>query len=206
MNEIRNIIFDLGGIFINIDFDRSRQAFEALGISNFQEMFTQHHASNLFQLLERGELSSTQFHERLVKETGLSLSYNNVVAAWNALLLDFPPERLEWLDQVRRKYRVFLFSNTNQIHYDAFTAGFTAMTGRSFNDYFEKAYYSHEMGLRKPDPESFRFILKEQDLKPEETLFVDDTIKNIEAAQSVGLHTFHVMPPLTVLDIKLDAL
>jgi len=204
MQEIKNIIFDLGGIFINIDFARTEKAFTQLGITNFNVYFTQHHASNLFELLETGKVSPVEFCEAFRKETNINLSNEQIIDSWNALLLDFPIERMKWLDQIRKKYNVYLFSNTNQIHYEAFIENFTAQTGlEDFNSYFIKAYYSHEMGLRKPYPESFQYILDEQNLLAEETLFIDDTLKNVEGARKVGLQTIHLAPPQTVLDLKL---
>jgi putative hydrolase of the HAD superfamily len=204
MQKIKNIIFDLGGIFINIDFARTEKAFRELGVANFNVYFTQHHASNLFELLETGKVSTVEFCEAFRKETGINLSNDQIIQSWNALLLDFPIERIKWLDKIREKYNVYLFSNTNQIHYEAFIESFTTQTGLNhFNSYFIKAYYSHEMGLRKPYPESFQYILNEQNLVAEETLFIDDTLKNVEGAKAVGLQTIHLAPPLTVLNLPL---
>jgi len=203
MKNIKNIIFDLGGIFLNIDFKKTEQAFAALGINGFHSMFSQHHADNLFQLLETGKISPEEFHHSFVQKTGMNLSYSVVEKAWNALLLDFPVERLHWLKSVSKRYNTFLFSNTNRIHYDAFSQSFQNMMNEDFNSYFIKAYYSHEMGLRKPDPESFQYILNEQKLSPSETLFIDDTLKNVEAAAKLGIQTIHLIPPKTVLDLNL---
>ncbi len=204
MQQIKNIIFDLGGIFLNIDFTKTEKAFINLGVINFNNFYTQHHSSELFELLETGRISPHEFHNALVKETGISLNYEQILDAWNALLLDFPVERLEWLEAIGKEYKIFLFSNTNKMHYDAFTKSFSEQTGiTDFNRYFVKAYYSHEIGLRKPYPESFMYILKEQKLQPEETLFIDDTLENIEGAKKVGLQTLHLAPPVTVLDLEL---
>jgi epoxide hydrolase-like predicted phosphatase len=203
MKNIKNIIFDLGGIFLNIDFKKTEQAFAALGINGFHGMFSQHHADNLFQLLETGKISPEEFHHSFVQKTGMNLSYREVEKAWNALLLDFPVERLHWLKSVSKRYNTFLFSNTNRIHYDAFSQSFHNMMNEDFNSYFIKAYYSHEMGLRKPDPESFQYILNQQKLSPSETLFIDDTLKNVEAAAKLGIQTIHLIPPKTVLDLNL---
>ena len=204
MQHIKNIIFDLGGIFINIDFARTEQAFVRHGIDNFHIYFTQHHASDLFELLETGNVSPEEFCEGFRKETNINLSNGEIINSWNALLLDFPIERIKWLEKISRKYNVFLFSNTNQIHYDSFIDSFTKQTGlKDFNSYFIKAYYSHEIGLRKPYPESFEYILNEQNLIAEETLFIDDTLKNIEGAKAVGLQTIHLVAPKTVLDLDL---
>ena len=203
MQQIKNIIFDLGGIFLNIDFLKTETAFIQLGVNDFNNFYTQHHASDLFELLETGKISPEEFHQSFVQQTGIPLTYQQVVDAWNALLLDFPAERLQWLENIGKKYKIFLFSNTNKLHYDAFTESFHQQTGKDFNQYFIKAYYSHEIGLRKPYPESFLYILNEQNLKAEETLFIDDTLSNIEGAQKVGLHTIHLVKPKTVLDLAL---
>ena len=124
--------------------------------------------------------------------------------AWNALLIDFRIPSIEWLKQIKNKYRIFLFSNTNQIHHDAFMEIYRNQTGDAdFDGYFEKAYYSQHIGMRKPNPEPFLYILKEQNLLAAETLFIDDTIKNIETAQSLGLQTVHLQWPQTLLDLPL---
>lgn len=204
MQQIKNIIFDLGGIFLDIHYQLTKEGFINLGIKNFDELFTQHHANSLFEDLETGKISEREFYNRLRVDAGLRLTDEAIKMAWNALLGDFPLERLEWLKNIKTKYNVYLFSNTNQIHYDAFMKIYEANTGKAdFNDYFIKAYYSHYLGLRKPYPESFQFILNEQNLKPEETLFIDDTIKNIEAADALGMQTIHLVPPKTLLDLDL---
>jgi len=158
----------------------------------------------IWSRLETGKISPEEFHDSFVEETGLHLSYEELKNAWTALLVDFPIERLQWLQEIGKRYKIFLFSNTNKIHYDVFTEMFHEQTGfKDFNKLFVKTYYSHEMGLRKPYPESYLYILNEQQLRPEETLFIDDTLKNIEGAKQVGLQTIHLVYPETVLDLKL---
>lgn len=204
MQPIKNIIFDLGGIFLNIHYQLTRDAFINLGIKNFDELFTQHHANDLFEDLETGKVSEFEFYDLFRNEAKINLSNEQIKTAWNALLGDFPIERLAWLEKIKQLYNIYLFSNTNQIHYDAFMKIYEQTTGKKdFNSYFIKAYYSQEMGLRKPYPESFMYIINEQNLLPEETLFIDDTIKNIEGAKSVGLQTIHLLAPQTVLDLDL---
>ena len=201
---IKNIIFDLGGVFMNIDFAKTEQAFRNLGITEFSSMFTQHHANDLFEKLETGKLTPAAFYAAFREATKCALSDEQIKDAWNGLLLDFPVERLEWLENIQQRYKTFLFSNTNLIHYIAFMEIYRNTTDRKdFNNFFIKAYYSHEIGLRKPYVDAYQFILKEQNLLPQETLFIDDTIKNIAGAQAAGLQTIHLQAPLTVLDLKL---
>ncbi len=204
MQAIKNIIFDLGGIFLDINYQLTKEAFINLGIKNFDDLFTQHHANDLFEDLETGKISEIEFYDLLRKEANINLSNDQIKTAWNALLGSFPLKRLQWLEVIKQKYNIYLFSNTNQIHYDAFMKIYEAETGkRDFNQHFIKAYYSQNMGLRKPYPESFLYIINEQNLLPVETLFIDDTIKNIEGAKSIGLQTIHLVAPQTVLDLVL---
>lgn len=204
MQSIQNIIFDLGGIFLNLNYPATEKAFIDLGVTNFHELFAQSHANDLFEKLETGKITPEAFYEAFRETTGLAVTNAQIRDAWNAMLLDFPVDRLEWLEAIGKKYRVFLYSNTNQIHYDYFINTFRQQTGRQeFNDYFEKAHYSHELGLRKPYPESFTGLLQLHGLQAVETLFIDDTLKNIEGAQLAGLQTIHLVHPKTVLDLDL---
>jgi glucose-1-phosphatase len=204
MTAVKQIIFDLGGVFLNINFQLSSQAFAQLGVTQFNDMFTQHYSNPLFELLETGKISEPDFYDAFRDATKVPLTDAQIKNAWNALLLDFPPERIEWLEKIAKQYKVYLFSNTNQIHYDYFIEQFAQQfNGKHFNDYFIKAYYSQDLGLRKPYPNAFEAILTEQSLNPAETLFIDDTIKNVEAAASLGMQTIHLAPPLTVLDLNL---
>lgn len=204
MQAIKNIIFDLGGVFLNIDYKKTADAFIKLGVTNFDQLYTQQTANELFEELETGKIEPVPFYEAIRKATGLPLTDNDIKLAWSAMLLDFPADRIEWLTNIAKKYRVFLYSNTNAIHYDQFMEAFSGQNGeRSFNDYFIKAYYSHEFGLRKPYPESYKALLDAEELNAAETLFIDDTLKNIEGAKAAGLHTIHLVPPATVLGLNL---
>ena len=204
MTPIKNIIFDLGGVFMNLDFKLTEKAFAELGIEGFAAMSSQHQSNPLFEQLETGKISAEELCIAFRKATNSILTDEQIKAAFNALLLDFPPERLEWLEKINKKYKVYLFSNTNSIHYEAFMQIFAASTGKpDLNAYFIKAYYSHELGLRKPYTESYLKILEEQQLIAAETLFIDDTAKNIEGAQKAGLQTIHLVAPMTVLDLEL---
>jgi putative hydrolase of the HAD superfamily len=139
MQHIKNIIFDLGGIFINIDFAKTEQAFIKHGINNFHIYFTQQHVSDLFELLETGNVSPEEFCEGFRKETKSDIPDEKIMHSWNALLLDFPIERIKWLEQIGKKYKIFLFSNTNQIHYESFIQSFTKQTGlKDFNSFLLK--------------------------------------------------------------------
>lgn len=204
MQNIKNIIFDLGGVFMTVHYQNTQKAFEDLGVAHFKELFTQHYSSDIFEKLEKGTISELDFYEAFRKEINVSFTDAQIKTAWNAMLGTFPKERLAWLSEIKNKYNIYLFSNTNQIHYDAFMERFEHETGKNnLNDYFIKAYYSHELGLRKPHPESYLKIIEEQKLIAAETLFIDDTFSNIEGAKEAGLQAVHLPPPMTVFDLGL---
>ncbi|MDR3716078.1 MAG: HAD family phosphatase [Puia sp.] len=202
MQNIKNIIFDLGGVILNLDTQRTEAAFVSLGVTGFRDLFGLGHAASFFKEYEIGTIDDRQFVDSLKKLAGLSVSDETVIEAWNAMLLDFPPERIALLDELRKHYRVFLFSNTNALHLSALQQTYRdSFGGRSLDDHFEKAYYSHLLGMRKPGVESYRHILLENGLEGAETLFVDDALVNVEGANAAGLQGFHLLPGTTILDI-----
>lgn len=204
MRTFKNILFDLGGVFLNIDYQKTEQAFIDLGVKDFGQLFSQQFSNTLFEYLETGKITPDDFYETFRKETNTTLSNEAIQHAWNAMLLDFPEERLLWLERIGQQYPVYLFSNTNIIHYQCFIEKFEQnFPQSSFNDYFRKAYYSHELGLRKPYPKSYLKIMELENLDPKETLFIDDTPKNIEGAQEAGLQTILLNNERTVLDLGL---
>ncbi len=186
------IIFDLGGVIINLDYQRTIDEFKKLGLPNFEALYTQAKQSNLFDDYETGKISSQHFVNGLLPFLPVGTSPNKVVHAWNAMILDFPIERLNLLDQLRDKYRIFLLSNTNEIHYQAVERSLAKTTDRKLDTYFEKIYLSHDLNLRKPHLEIFDYVCVEQNLDPSKTLFIDDTIGHIEGANSYGLKTHHL--------------
>jgi len=208
VTPVKNIIFDLGGVIINLNYQLTRKAFENLGVANFNDLYTQHHANPLFEQLEVGAIEPEAFYEALREATGLTLTNSQIETAWNAMLLDFPVERLLWLDQIKNKYDIYLFSNTNAIHYKAFTTIYAQTAplvglNPNFNHFFKTAYYSHTLKQRKPAVAAFEAVLQDAKLDPAQTLFIDDTISNIEGAQKAGLQTLFLSGSLTVQDVGL---
>jgi FMN phosphatase YigB (HAD superfamily) len=204
MKGIKNIIFDLGGVIINLDNQLTEDAFIALGTKPIKEYFGHGHAASFFKDYEVGALSSQEFVDMIRSQTGIHASDEEVIRAWNALLLDFPAERIQLLKELGKSYRIFLFSNTNDLHLQHLNQIYrdTFPGERSLDDHFEKAYYSHIMKMRKPDTASFQHILKENDLKGEETLFVDDALINVEGAEKAGLKGLFLRPGTTILDFQ----
>jgi HAD superfamily hydrolase (TIGR01509 family) len=203
MQGIKNIIFDLGGVILNLDNKRTEDAFTSLGVKDFRSYFGHGHARDFFREYEVGRISDRQFIDSIRQLTGISVSDEAIVNGWNALLLDFPPERIQLLRQLRKSYRLFLFSNTNALHLAALRKTYSdAFGGGSLEDHFEKTYYSHLLGMRKPDRESFEFIIRENQLAVGETMFVDDAIVNVEGAEQVGLRGLFLRPGVSLLDFQ----
>ncbi|HLI92097.1 MAG TPA: HAD family phosphatase [Puia sp.] len=204
MIGIKNIIFDLGGVIINLDNRRTEDAFTALGVKDFRKYFGHGFAESFFRDYEVGKLTDQEFIHSIRRFGALDqVSDQAIVDSWNALLLDFPPERIRLLTELRKTYRLFLFSNTNALHLAALRQIWTRSFGSgSLEDHFEKAYYSHIMGMRKPDPESFQYILQENNLKGNETLFVDDAIVNVEGAEQAGLRGLFLRPGIGLMDFQ----
>ncbi len=188
MNGIKNIIFDLGGVLLNIDFQKSITAFKKLGIENFDDMFSQFKADELFEKMETGKLSEADFYSAIKKRAKAAITDEEIENAWNALILNFRTESLDFLEKLADRYRLYLLSNTNSIHLKYFKHLFTKETGKpTLDSYFSKAWYSHEVGLRKPGTAIFEFVLQDENLTAAETLFIDDSVNNIEAAALVGI-------------------
>ncbi len=204
MENISAIILDLGGVLLNIDYQLTKKAFANLGIADFDVHYTQFRGSHLFDDLETGKVSEAEFYDIFRKKAGISLSDEQIRQAWNAMLLEFPASRATLLADLRSRYRLFLLSNTNGIHYEYFNDLFRKSTGlESLDDRFDHAYYSHRMGLRKPGVEIYRQLLKEQNLDPATTLFIDDTASNLVGAQEAGIQTIHLQAPMRIEDLGL---
>ena len=202
MQNIKNIIFDLGGVIMNIDFKKTEEAFHLLGLENFSDHISQFHITDFFEKYETGMLSDEDFVKGLRELSGKDIPGEKIVAAWNALLLDFPPRRIELLKKLRTQYRTFLLSNTNSIHHDEFQARLKREQGVYLEDLFEKTYYSHTANLRKPEAAIFELVLNENKLVPSETLFVDDTASNFPQAEALGIQVYHLKKGMDITEIE----
>jgi FMN phosphatase YigB (HAD superfamily) len=193
--KITSLIFDLGGVLINLDPERTRQSFIKLGTPHFDQLFTMYKATPLFDGLETGHVDPDTFINTLQKETAKGTTEQDIIDAWNAMLLDFRLESLDFVKQLKALYPTFLFSNTNIIHHKSFQQTIKETTPySSVDELFHKAYYSHEIGLRKPVVDAYRYIITEKNLDAGQTLFIDDNKDNIRGAKEAGLQTLHLLP------------
>ncbi|MEZ5196911.1 MAG: HAD family phosphatase [Bacteroidales bacterium] len=187
--QIKNIIFDFGGVIINISHQRVEKAFSDLGLENFQEMFNQATQSDLFRIFEKGEIGPDEFRNRIRNITGLTATDADLNHAWNQIIGSYPAQRIELLKNIKDKYRIFLLSNTNIIHFDFYIPKFELEFGFPLQSLFEKTYWSFDIGMRKPDLDPYLFVIRQnKSFDPAETLFIDDSIQNIEVRKVGGLH------------------
>ncbi|WP_373515478.1 HAD family hydrolase [Persicitalea sp.] len=205
-NNIKNIVFDLGNVIIDIDVPRAAQSFAELSGQRAEDVLELFGTSGLFGQFETGKLDAPGFRT-YVRELLQNPDWEDAVVdtAWNSLLLDIPPERIAMIQKLGENYRLFLLSNTSSIHIEAVNQILEEDTGMArLDDLFEKLFLSYEMGLMKPDPAIYEQVLQEAGIEAGETLFLDDNVDNIAAARALGIQTFHVQPPLTMLDFLQD--
>ncbi|MGB3615839.1 MAG: HAD family phosphatase [Elainellaceae cyanobacterium] len=205
VQSIDAIIFDLGGVILNIAYDRTIAAFSQLAGQDIRYLYSQHLQVDLFDAYEIGHISSEQFRQKLRSLLGLGradydISDGILDAAWNAMLLDLPPSRLNVLQTLRKRFRLILLSNTNEIHKTAFEQHLSETVGQSsaLAGCFDAVYYSHLIGDRKPNSSLFQRVVDEQRLVPSRTLFVDDTAGHLCGAQAVGIKAMHMTSGLTL--------
>jgi len=189
----KNIIFDFGGVIINIDFNLNYKAFEKLGARKLHNLFSKAEQTELFDSFEKGVITSGKFRLLACKILNLNISDKEFDKAWNSMLLDIPTERIELLRILRKRYRIFLLSNSNKIHFDKYNSYLKKNHKvKGFEDIFEKAYFSFNLGMIKPDKNIFTYVLEMNNLKINETLFIDDSMQHINTAKELGLATFHL--------------
>ena len=191
--KIKNIIFDLGGVILDIDETIVYKELEKLGISTL-ELARSKEFTELTSKFDTGIYTAPTFRKRLKALLHQEkMTDQKFDAIWNAMLLDIPRERIEAIEKVKKHYKIFLMSNSNEIHYDLYVRDLQLRFGyREFDELFNKSYFSFAEHLEKPDPRFFELILEHERLLPEETLFIDDTAENIKAAQSLGIRTYHI--------------
>jgi glucose-1-phosphatase len=196
---IKHIIFDLGGVILDIDYNLTEQAFVAAGIRDFPTLYSQLQQTDLFDKFETGKINKKAFILALQKAAISPISETQVMAAWNAMILDYPVRRLQILQQLRLYYDLFLLSNTNELHEEAFNSLLMRSHGiPNIGVFFDKVYLSHRVGMRKPSKEVFDRVLSDNELKPAETLFIDDSPQHIATAKELGIQTIYLEKGMTI--------
>ncbi|MBQ5423707.1 MAG: HAD family phosphatase, partial [Bacteroidales bacterium] len=181
MENIRNLIFDLGNVILNIDTKLSEIAFAQYGMNDFEKLYTLASQNELFDRLEVGNITENEFYDEFRRVTGCKLDNKTLEQCWDALIMDFPSARIEMLKRLKNegKYRTFILSNTNIIHYRFYTALLKRTRGvDGLESLVEHAYFSHEIGLKKPNRDIFDYVVEHSHIKPEESIFIDDNEAN----------------------------
>ena len=203
MSEIKNIIFDLGGVILNLNYQATIDAFEKLGVKNFENLYNQKKQTELFNNFEKGLISSKNFIYQLQQTT--AISKKQIINAWNAMLLNLPKERLEFILSLKKNYRTFLLSNTNEIHIEYFENQLSKKNHLSlFSTCFDKIYYSCRIKDRKPNASCFKKVLSENNLSIKETLFIDDSIQHINTAKKMEINTYLMEQNKSIIDLFPD--
>lgn len=195
---IRHIVFDLGNVILNINPSLSTEAFRSL-VPDMEHFMRSVEREDLFRRMECGLYTPEAFLDRIRAHAGVSLENQQIVDAWNALLLDFPLRRLQILQQLGLHYDLLLLSNTNEIHEQAFNARLLQDHGiPNLGIFFDKVYYSHKLGMRKPDPAIYQRLLDDTGFDPASTLFIDDLADNVAAAEALGIQSIWLQPGMTI--------
>lgn len=199
---IKNIIFDLGGVILDLSVDHTLQSFSDLSGLKKNEVEKIFHSTREFLLYEKGAITDAEFRDVVRQVYKINAPDSALDNSWNAMLRGMPPDKLALLDKLKTKYNVLLLSNTNNIHLTYINNIMMPAVSRdrALDDYFHRAYYSHLMSMRKPDAEIFERVLNENNLKASQTLFLDDNASNVAGAVSVGIQTVHVTSPNLMLE------
>lgn len=187
LQHIDTIIFDLGGVILNISPEETERRFAEMGVTLTHEMYHSIPHKNPFTEYETGDLDRHQFCDAVRTICGTDLTDEQITYAWNGMILDFPAHRVEIITELKKKYRILLLSNTNEMHYENYSNDFKEQFGFPFEELFHEVYVSHEMGHRKPFPGIFEKLIAESGITPERSLFIDDTLPNVEAAREHGI-------------------
>ncbi len=200
--KIENIIFDFGGVIIDIDPQLTVKEFAKLGVKDFGKLDNREFIEGIIKKFEKGIYTPEVFRKKMRSFLKFDATDQQLDDAWNALLYDIPRERIEVIEEVKKYYPIYLMSNSNEIHYDLYVRDLQLRFGyREFDKLFNKAYFSFDLHLIKPETDIYEFVIYQHNLNPKTTLFIDDKDENIDTAINVGLKTYCLKPPQRIRDI-----
>lgn len=198
MINIKAIIFDLGGVLLNLDMQKTIDAMLKLGANPKDVDFN----ALLFTDFETGKVSSPLFISTIKAKLPHQVSNKQIIEAWNAMLLNIPSKKIDMLMELKQHYKIYLFSNTNAIHITHFNQYFKiAYPNLDWYKLFDNIFYSYEIGMRKPDVAAFEWVLKHAHLNASQCLFIDDNLANINGAKLAGVHTHYLALPNQLIDV-----
>ena len=202
---IKNILFDLGGVVTGLDIKAVLKQFREMGFEELENPEDVLGKYSFFRDYETGRIGTDEFTGSIQRLIGKEAGISNIVHAWNSMILDLPEEHLELLLRLKKKYQIFMLSNTNDLHVRSFNERVRELYGiGGLDEIFEKVYYSHILGMRKPDRKIFEYVLYDSCLNPEETLYIDDTEEHIDSAGQLGIKVYHLRPPELITDLFIE--
>ena len=203
---VKNLLFDLGGVIMDIDRNRAVKALEAIGLTNADSMLGEYGQKGAFLALEKGEIDAAEFRRQLRPHFDRPVTDEEIDTAFTQFLIGIPLSRLKALRELRRRYKVYMLSNTNPIMFEGFIADQFRQEGLDMSAYFDGVVTSYEAKCYKPDKEIFDYACEHCDIRPEETLFFDDSQSNVNAARALGFHAAHVAPGKEFTEILCDVI
>ena len=202
--RIKNILFDLGGVILDIDVHATLKGFYELGFPSELLQYPNNMTSDLFFRYETGKIGTEEFRNEIRNLTGLDLSDEALDEAWNAMIIRIPVERTQLIEKLMGQYELYMLSNTSPLHVPVFEQMYLEKAGKPMRDFFKKLYYSFEIGWHKPDNEAWEYVVRDAGIVPEETLFLDDNIHNIKASQELGFQAIHIHERIQLMSLGFD--
>lgn len=192
MEGIKNLLFDFGGVIVGINKSNAVKRFKEIGVEKIEEYLGEFKQQGIFLALEEGKITRTEFYDALRELAGKNISDKDIDSGWMAFLTGIPEYKFELLKDLRKKYNVFLLSNTNPIIMEWGQSNDFSPSGEPISAFFDKLFFSYQIGYTKPDKESFEAVIEETQINPKETLFLDDGQSNLNIATSLGFKTYLV--------------
>jgi putative hydrolase of the HAD superfamily len=202
--NFKNILFDLGGVILDINVQATLKQFYELGFPAELMQFPNSMTTDLYFRYETGKLDTEQFRNEIRKAAGIEMTDHAFDEAWNAMIVRFPEERIALLKRLSKRYNLYMLSNTSSLHVKVFEKMYLEVAGEPMQEVFKKIYYSHEIGWHKPDLEAWEYVLNNAHIKAEETLFLDDNIHNIKASQELGFQAIHIHERIQLMSLGFD--
>lgn len=201
LNNIHTIVFDIGNVLVDIDYEVMVAEFAKIANTDFHQIVTYSHQQGFFDQYEKGQISTSEFRNILRKYLKDGVTDKEIDTAWNSILIHYPPAKFELLKKLCGQFKILALSNINDLHALAIDEAVQNQFGVGMRSYFDHAYYSHEMGLRKPEKEIYQMVLEQQGLDPAQTLFIDDKLENTDAAAALGIKVHHLTKREALLDL-----
>jgi epoxide hydrolase-like predicted phosphatase len=192
LEGVKNLLFDFGGVIINIEKAGAVKRFKEIGVDKIEEYLGEFRQEGIFLALEEGKLSREDFYDEFRKLAGKNISNADIDSGWMAFLTGIPEYKFQLLEELRKDYNLLLLSNTNSIIMEWGESKEFSPSGKSISAYFDQVFFSYKIGYTKPDKEAFEIVLKESGIKAEETLFLDDGQSNLDTAEQFGFKTYLV--------------